>query len=72
MPIDFDKTYNTVHAIQTKVGELLQIVLLAREAKVTVGLVGDFEFTAEQKTALRGKYDTLKAEMISLFQTLPE
>ena len=71
MPINFNEVYDTVHEIQTKVDELLQIVRLAKTAKVTVDRVGEFDFTQTQKDALKSNYDSLKTELVDLFQNLP-
>ena len=71
MAIDFDKVFKTAEEIHEKTGELLAITDLARIGAVVVEQVGTFQFTTAQKTALKGKYDSLKAEIATLWQDLP-
>lgn len=71
MPIDFDEVFHTVEEIHEKVGELLIITELARIGAVVVEQVGTFRFTAAQKTALKNRYNSLKAELVGLFGGLP-
>lgn len=71
MAIDFDEVFKTAEKIQEKTDELVEITRLARIAAVVVERVGTFHFTVAQKTALKSKYDSLKAEITILWQLLP-
>lgn len=71
MPIDFNEVFRTAEEITEKTQELLEITRLARTAAVIVDQVGVFQFTTAQKTALKNRYDSLKAEITTLWQNLP-
>ena len=71
MAIDFDEVYETLHSIQTKIDDIMRVVYTANAGKVTVPCIGDIEFTAGQKTILRNEYNSLKAEIATLWQGLP-
>ena len=71
MAIDFNEVFHTAEEMHGKVSDLLVIVELARIGAVAVEQVGTFKFTVAQKTALKNKYNSLKAELINLYQALP-
>jgi len=71
MAIDFDEIFRTMEEIHEKTGDLLAITERARTAAGIVNHVGVFQFTVAQKTDLKDKYNSLKAELVSLFGNLP-
>ena len=71
MAIDFDKVFKTLNEIQTLISQIVPIARLIRDGKVSVDHIGGVYFTSEQKAILASKYTSIKAEVTSLFKTLP-
>ena len=69
--MDFDAVLKTVHDLQGKINDLFNLVGSAREAKFSHKELGDIPFTVEQKQKLVTKYQTLKADIATLFGKLP-
>lgn len=69
--IDFDQLYQSLHDMQTTIGTISQLAIVAKEGKVTVVGVGDIVFTPEQRQSLVQQYLVLKAELAILYQQLP-
>lgn len=71
MPINFNEVFESLHSIQTKIDEIRQIAQVASDGGVTVSYIGLIEFTTAQKNTLKDEYDDLKAEIATLWQSLP-
>lgn len=71
MAIDFNEVFESLHSIQTKIDEIRQVVQTASDGGVSVPYIGLIEFTTAQKTTLKNQYDNKKAEIATLWQSLP-
>lgn len=69
--IDFDALFQTLHSMQTNIDMMVSLAKVAQEGKVTVLVIGDITFTAEQTQVLVDQYVALKAELATLYQQLP-
>lgn len=71
MAIDFNEVFESLHSIQTKIDSIRQIAKIASDGGITVPYIGDMVLTTAQKTILKNEYDSLKAEIATLWQSLP-
>lgn len=69
--IDFDELLLVLNNLQTNVNAMIQLAIVARAGNIIVPVIGEIEFTANQKQILIQQYLALKAELAMLYQQLP-
>ena len=71
MALDIDAAIDTAYALESNISEMVSILRVYKEGKISIQEIGDVEFSTAQKQILADKYVTLKSNLQTLYSQLP-
>ncbi len=71
MAIEVDEVLETVHALESEINEMVDLLRIYKANKVDVKGVGEIIFTDTQKQSIESEYLNSKSRLVDSFKQLP-